>query len=116
MTGRSLPEDWTPTVADWDYGVDLGLSHIDIRDMAEDMRLWAGANAHRAVARKRNWSMAFKSWMRREAAKRKAHNGRATGHDAVMVAFDDLIARAKDREGQDGFTLLDLIPRGPSGR
>jgi hypothetical protein len=116
MTGRSLPEDWQPRHSDVAYGYDLGLSYAEIGGIAEDLRLWAAANANRQIARKANWSAAFRGWMRREAAKRKAHNGRATGHDAVMVAFDNLIARAKDREGQDGFTLLDLIPRGPSGR
>ena len=70
--GTALPEDWAPTNQDRDYGrCVLHLTDRQIEGLAEDMRLWAGANSNRQVARKANWSMAFKGWMRREAAKRK---------------------------------------------
>ena len=64
--GHPLPEDWAPELHDYEYGYELGLSESQIKFMAEDMRLWAHANANRAVARKKNWSKAFKGWMRRE--------------------------------------------------
>src|ERR1700723_3718914 len=74
----------------------LNLTDSQIDDMAEDMRLWAGANANRQIARKANWSMAFKSWMRREAAKQGKING--TGTSAVTAAGQRVIARAEARE------------------
>jgi hypothetical protein len=71
MTGTVLPDDWQPSDSDRIYGLALKFTEQQISEMAEDMKLWAGANANRQIARKANWSMAFKSWMRREAAKSK---------------------------------------------
>ena len=66
MAGCALPEDWQPTNHDREYAHQkLHLTDLQVDEMAEDMRLWAGANKNRAVARKDNWSMAFKGWMRR---------------------------------------------------
>lgn len=67
MAGSMLGPDWLPSNGDREYGRGLGLSEANINDFAEDMRLWAEANANRAIARKANWSAAFKGWMRREA-------------------------------------------------
>jgi hypothetical protein len=71
MRGTLLPENWQPSDDDRTYGHRLGFGNLQIDAMAEDMRLWAGANANRAVARKANWHLAFLGWMRREAAKAK---------------------------------------------
>lgn len=89
--GTSIPDDWAPTNGDREYGRALNLSDAQIDSMAEDLRLWAGANANRAVARKASWSLAFKSWMRREAAKLKGRGGppRSGGN-----AFARLAARS----------------------
>ena len=79
--GQALPADWSPSNGDRDYGHRLlHLTDSQIDAFAEDMKLWAGANANRAVARKADWSMAFKGWMRREAAKQQgATNGHRNG-------------------------------------
>ena len=76
-SGKPLPEGWTPSKDDECYAYDkLGLTPEDVQNLAEDMRLWAGANANRQIARKANWSLAFKGCMRREAAKMKGrYNG-----------------------------------------
>jgi len=67
--GSRLHENWVPSTDDVAYGRSLGLSEQAINGCAEDMRLWAGANANRAVARKLDWSKAFKGWLRRTAAR-----------------------------------------------
>jgi hypothetical protein len=75
--GTKLPDDWQPTSDDLAYGGKLGLRLCEIESMAEDMRMWAHGNSNRGVARKANWSMTFKGWMRREAKKRgSANNGK----------------------------------------
>jgi hypothetical protein len=80
MAGTSLSEHWQPTNDDREYGHRiLHLTDSQIDDMAEDMRLWAGANANRQIARKSNWSMAFKGWMRRKAKQQGATNGHRNG-------------------------------------
>jgi hypothetical protein len=67
--GTTLPPDWAPSEFDEAYGQQLGFSREQISSMAEDMRLWAGANANRQVARKADWSLTFKHWMRRAQQK-----------------------------------------------
>jgi hypothetical protein len=79
VKGTALPENWEPTNDDREYGHrKLHLSDEQIDGMAEDMRLWAGANENRAIARKagmKGWSMAFKGWMRRVAKQQETSNG-----------------------------------------
>lgn len=81
--GSALSADWAPSDAHFLEGSEYGFRADEVRGMAEDMRLWAGANANRAVARKSNWNMTFSGWMRREAGKRKSANGKRTVHDAA---------------------------------
>jgi hypothetical protein len=75
MNGTILPSDWVPSESDVEYGLIHGLSLQDIDVFAEEMRLWAGANSNRAIARKANWGMTFKGWLLREVKKRKPRNG-----------------------------------------
>ena len=82
-SGIALPIDWRPSPDELIYGHDLGFNDKAIDGMAEDMRLWARANANRAVGRKADWSSTFKGWMRREADKRKPR-GRMTGGARTM--------------------------------
>ena len=88
--GSSLPADWLPTNDDREYGHRLALTDSQIDDIAEDMRLWAGANSNRQIARKSCWSLAFKGWMRREAKKMKG-NGHEPNRGSVIAAADRLI-------------------------
>jgi hypothetical protein len=73
--GARIPDDWQPSPDDRAYGAKLGFSGSEIEGMAEDLRLWASA-ASGNVAVKRNWSSAFKGWMRREQRKRPANSGK----------------------------------------
>ena len=65
--------------------------------MAEDMRLWAGANANRQVARKADWSLTFKGWMRREA---KRGYGNGQGRPSALQDDSESISRAAERLAQ----------------
>ncbi len=67
--GRSLCDDWKPDETDHEYGRQLGLTRREVEGVAEDMRLWARANANRAIGRKADWRATFRGWMRREAPK-----------------------------------------------
>lgn len=77
-TGTRLPDGWTPSPSEIEYGVQLGLSRESIAEFAEDMRIWAGANANRGIARKDDWVKTFQGWLRREA---KRAGGGANGKD-----------------------------------
>jgi len=68
--GSALTPDWTPSSKEIDYGVNLGFTVREVREVAEDMRLWAQANAHRPITQKSNWHRAFLGWMRRAAKRR----------------------------------------------
>jgi hypothetical protein len=100
-----LTENWQPTLTDFRYGESLGLSMRQMHDCFEEMRLWAFANANRSVARKSNWSMAFRSWMWRQA---KEERNAATS--PTMAAFDRLIARAEEIEGDGSPPMRDITP------
>lgn len=122
--GSVLSEDWQPSDGDREYGRALPqfLTDEQIDSMAEDMRLWAGANANRQIARKANWSLAFKGWMRREAKRMKgngyeragqnraAYNGRSppSHADAVLAGMGRVAARydgTNDAAGPENGTL-----------
>jgi hypothetical protein len=60
-----LPASWEPSPVHFTEGAALGFSHAEILDQAQDMKIWAGANAHRSVARKSSWNLTFSGWMRR---------------------------------------------------
>lgn len=67
--GSALPGDWVPGERDYAYAAKLGLTVQEADACAEDMRLWARANANRAVGRKADWGSTYHGWMRREAPK-----------------------------------------------
>ena len=64
-----LPPDWHPTENHFLEGEELGFSAPEVLEMAEDMRLWAGAKGEV----KKNWDMAFSGWMRREKKTPRGH-------------------------------------------
>lgn len=82
--GKSLSSEWVPDAADIAYGHKVGLQRSEVDDCAEDMRLWARANANRAVGRKADWRSTFHGWMRREAPKiiRQRSFGKGNPHEA----------------------------------
>lgn len=117
--GCAIPENWEPTNDDREYGHRLRLSDLQIDAMAEDMRLWAGANANRQIARKANWSLAFKGWMRRESKRNSGgFNGQGRSRElqndsrSLTQAADRLIEKSKRGEFLIGErpSLFDLLP------
>lgn len=98
--GSRIPPDWTPNVGHVAAGKKLGFTESQIVEQAEDMRLWAHSNEHRAVARKSDWDLTFLAWMRRNKPNGAAKNG---ARSPTMAAADDLIARAKELEFEAGF-------------
>lgn len=84
--GSTLPSDWQPISADRDYGLRLGLTDVQIDSALDDMRMWAKANANRAVARKADWSATFRNWMKREASNCGPRTPRRGGAWAKMAA------------------------------
>lgn len=82
--GHKLPDDWRPTEKHYAEGLKLGHTRQGVDDQAEDMRLWARSNEHRAVARKTSWDMTFSGWLRRNKPKIKENgNGKLNVHDAA---------------------------------
>lgn len=69
--GTRIPENWQPSADDIVYGMNMKakLTQDEVMNCAEEMKLWGLANANRAVARKADWSLTFKGWLRREAPK-----------------------------------------------
>ena len=110
MTGHTLPPDWQPTDNDVMYGLSLGLTSDMIMDAAESMRLWAEANANRQIARKANWSAAFKGWLRRVAQKRGTH----VADNPIGNAFDQIRDRYQSQGSVSG-SVESAPDRGPSG-
>lgn len=76
-SGHILPDDWKPNEHHYQLGIDLGRQHHDVDDKAEEVRLWAKSNEHRAIARKSNWDAMFTGCLRRDWAKQ---NGATNGH------------------------------------
>jgi len=70
--GHSLPDDWRPKEKHYDAGRFIGLNREAVDREAENMRLWAQANQHRAVARKSDWDATFLGWVRRLTPKPSA--------------------------------------------
>jgi hypothetical protein len=75
----ALPAHWGPSESHFLQGEKLGFSAAEIQDMAEDMRLWAGAKGEV----KKNWDMAFSGWMRRE---KKSNRGGAPPLSRTEIA------------------------------
>jgi hypothetical protein len=111
MIGHPLPTNWYPSVEDILYGMGLGLTGIQIDGMAEDMKLWAAANANRAVARKSNWTAAFRGWMRREATKR----GTNGSSNPTIDAFNRIINCTASHGIEDGTIRTDNPTGGGQG-
>jgi hypothetical protein len=74
--GLRLPDDWKPNVGHYAAGKQLGYADdAAVDDQAKDMRIWADANSHRAIARKSDWDSTFLGWLRRSKPKCAIING-----------------------------------------
>lgn len=104
--GAALPSDWVPSGTEIEYGIGkCGLTRAEIDDCAEEMRLWAIANANRQVGRKDNWSAAFMGWMRRYMEKKQQKNGGRRETDRTggqQLGFGTLAAELRARREARG--------------
>lgn len=113
--GSRLPDNWSPDEDLFAYGEGLGLSRQETAEKCEEIKLWAIANANRAVARKSNWASTFKGALRRDAARiirnRRGGNGNATDRNNSPRGFSGIAARVRRgiEERGEGF---DFAPRG----
>jgi hypothetical protein len=89
--GSVIPSNWQPSAEEIQYGLDLGWTWLDIKDMADDMRIWALSNAHREIARKADWHQTFLGWMRREAKKARL----TRPHEKSYAELADELRRSK---------------------
>lgn len=99
---HALPPDWVPSANHFLQGSELGFSASKVESMAVDMRLWAGAKDET----KKNWDMAFSSWIRRE---KKNHRG--TGPPAKEKHFRSVV-----QEHLEEVDSANIIEPRPSGR
>jgi uncharacterized protein YdaU (DUF1376 family) len=91
--GTVLPSDWQPSAILIDYGKMQGLDDSEIMAAAETMRLWARANANRAVGKKADWDATFQGWLRRDADRKKSNQLRTNGaHNGRKFQDDNLSA------------------------
>lgn len=100
--GELLPADWKPKESHYAKGLTFGFDRARVDFFAERMRNWAGANAHRPVAKKSNWDQAFHNWMSDKAEKNGGTNGKA---ESTLGGYSGLGARLRakiDAEGSDG--------------
>jgi hypothetical protein len=68
---HQIPKDWSPIENHFSQAERLGFGARQVEDMAEDMRIWAGANG----SLKKDWDLTFSGWMRREFK-----SGHKSGH------------------------------------
>jgi hypothetical protein len=59
---HQIPKDWAPSENHFSQAARLGFGARDVEGMAEDMRIWAGANG----SLKKDWDLTFSGWMRRQ--------------------------------------------------
>jgi len=123
--GIPLPENWSPSESDVEYGLAQGLSEEQIYDRAEKMRLWAGANRNRAVARKAGllgWGLAFKGWMRDEAERCKPKSNAISRTSMIDLAVElgskvneQRFTEPRARMDEPLLSGFDLDPDGANG-
>jgi hypothetical protein len=79
------PDDFQPEGRHFVAAAERGQDRTFVRDTAEAMHRWSHANAHRPIARKANWALAFDAFLAtalREAAERTARTGRGRASSA----------------------------------
>jgi hypothetical protein len=99
--GERLSADWQPNFAHYAEAAKSGQSAAWVDRLADDMRVWAEANANRQIARKANWDQTFTGWLRREIRKLSPgdHNGTHLGPTARAARA--LIAELRAKEAAE---------------
>lgn len=99
--GHVLPGDWTPTDEDRDWANAKGYSREFQGAQTEAMRNWAAANSNRAIARKADWSKAWRNWLDREWPK-WSRRGTGPPQTRTREAGIRLMQRHGVFDGSDG--------------
>lgn len=123
VSGSLLSADWAPTPKHYLDGDGLGLARQRVDALAADMRDWAEANSHRAVARKSNWNAAFSTWLRRNTGPPDGVKPR-TVYEAKQLETMEIMRelresrldRASDVPGREAAGILSGYPSDKSAR
>jgi len=94
---HELPADWQASTELVAYGMGLGLSAARVHDEMAQLKLWAKANAHRAVARKCDWHACAQGWLRRAAS----YPRRDMSPRGFAAVLDDLMALQHFESGDE---------------
>ena len=100
-TGIPLPEDWAPSEKHYALASEFNRTHAEVDAKAEEVRLWARANEHRAVARKSNWDAMFSGCLRRDWSTNGHHRPSGDGNSPKrgFGAYALALARAAGENG-----------------
>ncbi|MCJ2102423.1 helix-turn-helix domain-containing protein [Methylobacterium sp. E-046] len=113
------PDDFEPEGRHYAAAETAGFDRRFVREKADDMRRWSQANAHRPLARKTDWPLAFDGILktalreaaerrRREAARSRPPAQRASTHGALALLVD---MHGADHDAHDDrHSRLDLGP------
>lgn len=120
-----LPEDWTPSSANWRYANhEHGLTEKEIAEIADDFRgYWTEQSDKRARKTARGWDAAWRNNIQRVAStykRNRTDSGRRSPHDALLAGFGQALHSGPRRAGQtsggDGHsqrTGPEVVPPGP---
>ncbi len=70
--GHICPDDFRPSESHFEGALKRNISRPRVEACCEAMKSWSKSNAHRAVARKVDWSAALFGWIDREAERNGA--------------------------------------------
>jgi hypothetical protein len=92
-----LPQTWQPSEVHFEAAAKLNVSREAVLNKAEDMRIWAGSNG----ALKKDWHLTFHGFLRRDAPKLAAQNGKQNGPTAPN-GLATALGKLRENIGQPG--------------
>lgn len=96
--GSRIAPDWTPSLKDYAFAHQAGLSREEINREADRFRdYWIAASGRNAV--KLDWSATWRNWIRSDYRKPKASQHRG-GAEQTLSAFDRVAARLAGDAGR----------------
>lgn len=96
--GSRIAPDWTPSLKDYAFANQAGLSREEINREADRFRdYWIAASGRNAV--KLDWSATWRNWIRSDYRKPKASQHRG-GAEQTLSAFDRVAARMAGNAGR----------------
>jgi hypothetical protein len=70
------PPEFSPSESHYEAGAKIHLDRSQVESLCDDMKAWSQTNAHRPVAKKCDWGMAFHQWIKRHAGPAAKPNGK----------------------------------------